>query len=469
MSMAALLARRARGLTRHFSGSAWPRIDAASVLDDASAAAFRRDGAVKLAGLASPRWVKALRAAAEKNLADPGPLCDEHAQAAGTGGRFHDDQFLWTRHDTFREWVQESGVAAVAARAMGSRTAHIFYDQLFVKEPGTVAPTPWHNDTSYWHLRGDMICSVWVALDDVPAERGLGYVRGSHRSKLVHRVTNFSGDDHSDRNTYDGAAELPPVPEVTEEDEVLRWDMAAGDALLFNSYALHGAPGNPSTTSARRRGYATRWCGDDVVYEDRPGTMHKGWKENGFDNGLADGAPIACALHPDCARPRKQAQAPRARKFSTWCADRQAKAAVDIEAAGTALGLDFYEFSFVDVFGAQRSKLVPASRVAEMATDGAGFAGFAAWLDQDPSSGDVLAMPDASSLTQLPWNPRVGYLACDLVWQGAYLDHAPRNALRAMLRKLGDRGLTLKTGVECEFFLLDPTTGAVADCVEINP
>ena len=167
MSMAALLARRARGvrahgvsargltprLLRHSSGSAWPRIDAASVVDDATAAAFRRDGAVKLEALASPRWVEALRAAAERNLADPGPLCDEHAQAAGTGGRFHDDQFLWTRHDTFRDWVQESGVAAVAARAMGSETAHIFYDQLFVKEPGTVlrenqrftarAPTHW--------------------------------------------------------------------------------------------------------------------------------------------------------------------------------------------------------------------------------------------------------------------------------------------------------------------------------------
>merc|ERR1712091_131526 len=77
-------------------------------------------------------------------------------------------------------------------------------------------------------------------------------------------------------------------------------------------------------------------------------------------------------------------------------------------------------------------------------------------------------MPDASTLTQLPWNPRVGYLACDLVWQGDYLDHAPRNALRAMLRKLGDRGLTLKTGVECEFFLVDPTTGAVADALDAS-
>ena len=98
---------------------------------------------------------------------------------------------------------------------------------------------------------------------------------------------------------------------MTDDDEVLRWDMQPGDALLFNSYALHGAPGNPSTTSARRRGYATRWCGDDVRYEDRPGTMNAGWVAAGFDNGLADGAPIACALHPDCARPRKHAQGPR--------------------------------------------------------------------------------------------------------------------------------------------------------------
>ena len=126
-------------------------------------------------------------------------------------------------------------------------------DSLVDLRTGTVAPTPWHNDTSYWHLRGDMICSVWVALDDVPAERGLGYVRGSHRSKLVHRVTNFSGDDHSDRNTYDGAAELPPVPDVTEEDEVLRWDMQPGDALLFNLRAFARALGNPADVRAPAR------------------------------------------------------------------------------------------------------------------------------------------------------------------------------------------------------------------------
>ena len=306
MSMAALLARRARGLTRHFSGSAWPRIDAASVVDDATAAAFRRDGAVKLAGLASPRWVEALRVAAEKNLADPGPLCDEHAQAAGTGGRFHDDQFLWRRHSAAHEYVLHSGIGALAARAMGSRTAHILYDQLFVKEPGTAAPTPWHNDTSYWHIKGEQVCSVWLALDEVPRERGLSYVAGSHRWQLLHRVTNFSGGAHSDRNVYDDAETLPPVPDVdagvaSGEYELLSWDMLPGDVLLFYSAMLHGAPGVPADSPHRRRGYATRWCGDDIVFDDRPGTMHTGWKAKGFDCALLPGDPIACALHPNVA------------------------------------------------------------------------------------------------------------------------------------------------------------------------
>jgi len=174
-----------------------------------------------------------------------------------------------------------------------------------VKEPGTAATTPWHNDTSYWHLRGEQVCSVWLALDEVPRERGLSYVKASHRWRLVHRVTNFSGDAHSKRNVYEGAgAELPPVPDVDAaiaagDCELLSWDMEAGDVLLFYSAMLHGAPGVPADSPRRRRGYATRWCGDDVVFDDRPGTMHTGWKAAGFDCGLRAGEPIGCALHPD--------------------------------------------------------------------------------------------------------------------------------------------------------------------------
>ena len=55
-------------------------------------------------------------------------------------------------------------------------------------------------------------------------------------------------------------------------------------------------------------------------------------------------------------------------------------------------GLRHLLFSFTDLFGVQRAKLVPAAAVAELAASGAGFAGFAAWLDLTPADPDVLAL-----------------------------------------------------------------------------
>ncbi|EOD28928.1 putative glutamine synthetase [Emiliania huxleyi CCMP1516] len=135
-------------------------------------------------------------------------------------------------------------------------------------------------------------------------------------------------------------------------------------------------------------------------------------------------------------------------------------AAAEIAERGAAAGLKFYQFSFVDLFGVQRSKLVPASRVAEIAEGGAGFAGFAAHLDMDPTMGDLLAVPDAATLTPLPWQPEVGWLSCNLVHEDTELAHGPRNVLRSVQAKPAVHGVALKTGVECEFFLLDGSAPA---------
>ena len=53
--------------------------------------------------------------------------------------------------------------------------------------------------------------------------------------------------------------------------------------------------------------------------------------------------------------------------------------------------LRFLLISFTDLFGMQRAKLVPASAIAAMGRDGAGFAGFAAWLDLSPAGAKVIA------------------------------------------------------------------------------
>ena len=101
--------------------SALTRVDPAAVLTDADVERFSKDGAIVLRGVFQP-WVEHLRAGAELNLANPGPLCDEHAAAQGTSGRFHDDQFLWRRHELFKEFVLHSGAGALAARH--ARAAH---------------------------------------------------------------------------------------------------------------------------------------------------------------------------------------------------------------------------------------------------------------------------------------------------------------------------------------------------------
>ena len=98
-----------------------------------------------------------------------------------------------------------------------------------------------------------------------------------------------------------------------------------------------------------------------------------------------------------------------------------------------------------------------------MARDGAGFAGFATWLDLSPADPDMFALPDPASLIQLPWKPEVGWLAADLVMDGKPVEHAPRNTLKRLVARLSEHGLAMKTGVECEFFLIRPDGTAIAD------
>eukprot|EP00967_Tisochrysis_lutea_P043381 scaffold52414_cov33-Tisochrysis_lutea.AAC.2 len=87
----------------------------------------------------------------------------------------------------------------------------------------------------------------------------------------------------------------------------------------------------------------------------------------------------------------------------------------------------------------------PATRHPPRAPDhcrnsvGAGFAGFATHIDMDPTMGDLLAVPDPSTLTPLPWRPEVGWLSCNLVHNGAELDHGPRNVLRKVVDEVRRR------------------------------
>lgn len=126
-------------------------------------------------------------------------------------------------------------------------------------------------------------------------------------------------------------------------------------------------------------------------------------------------------------------------------------------------GIKYFMISFTDLFGGQRAKLVPAQAIADMAEEGAGFAGFATWLDMTPAHPDMLVVPDPSTVIQLPWKPEVAWVAANPVMDGAEVEQAPRNVLRKLVAEAAGMGLRVRTGVEAEFFLLTPEGDKISD------
>ncbi len=123
----------------------------------------------------------------------------------------------------------------------------------------------------------------------------------------------------------------------------------------------------------------------------------------------------------------------------------------------------YFMISYTDLFGGQRAKLVPAQAIADMQQDGAGFAGFATWLDLTPAHPDMLAVPDPSSVIQLPWKPEVAWVAGNCVMEGQDVAQAPRNVLGRLVAEAAEAGMRVKTGIEAEFFLLTPDGGRISD------
>ncbi len=135
----------------------------------------------------------------------------------------------------------------------------------------------------------------------------------------------------------------------------------------------------------------------------------------------------------------------------------------DLAAFAAENGVKYFMISFTDLFGGQRAKLVPAQAIADMQEEGAGFAGFATWLDMTPAHPDMLAVPDPSSVIQLPWKPEVAWVAANPVMEGEDVAQAPRNVLRRLIDEAAREGMHVKTGIEAEYFLLTPDGAALSD------
>ena len=225
---------------------------------------YRAHGVTHVRSVLSPEWIARLAEATDQALASS-PEDAEIYEGTRDKPLSYGELQVWKRLETFREAVHEGSLARLAAELMGSESARFYYDQLLVKEPGSERRTPWHQDIPYWKVAGSQICSIWLALDPIPGNAALEFVRGS-QTWGEHNPQHFM-DASPYENT--GLTTLPDIESNRDAYDIVSYDLAPGDALIFHAAIVHGAP--PADQSGRRRAWSTRWLGDDAVFADKPG------------------------------------------------------------------------------------------------------------------------------------------------------------------------------------------------------
>jgi ectoine hydroxylase-related dioxygenase (phytanoyl-CoA dioxygenase family) len=247
---------------------------------------YHEDGAICLRGVISQTWIDLLRECTERVLF--GEMINMSRK--GASGEFVGDVNVWATNEDFAKYAFEGPSWQIAKALMRSSSVRLYGDQLFVKQPGSQSPTPWHQDQPYWPVVGEDVCSIWVPMEAVTRETsGLEYVKGSHRWGRRYNPEDFG--EQSVAATRDEENEkIPDFSANRDAFTFLNWDMEPGDCLVHNALTVHGSGGNSSLT-ARRRAISTRWLGDRAYF--RPSAHYQPEMM-----GLEPGAPLHHLMFP---------------------------------------------------------------------------------------------------------------------------------------------------------------------------
>lgn len=243
---------------------------------------YNQDGAVYLPGVFDPQWIAYLVRAFDVARTRPGPNAQDHTIESEPGGYFSDMQ-MYRRVPDFLTFAQTSPVGEIAASLMHSKRINLLHDAIWLKEPGTSRRTPWHHDQPFYCMEGTQMCVVWIPLDPHSHEISLGFLKGSHRLGQRFRPERVNGGWYDGYGDEDGFVAPPPVATHPERYDLMSWDMAVGDCLVFHGLTLHGASGNH--THRQRRAISLVLVGDDAVYVERAQETQPDYKGCGLNPG----------------------------------------------------------------------------------------------------------------------------------------------------------------------------------------
>ena len=119
-------------------------------------------------------------------------------------------------------------------------------------------------------------------------------------------------------------------------------------------------------------------------------------------------------------------------------------------------GVEFIRLWFTDLLGFLKSFAITVEQLEEGLDEGMGFDGSSITGYQDIQESDMIAMPDPSTFTLLPWRPTdhsVAKMFCDVLTpDGEPYAGDPRYILKRAMKKAADMGFTFYVGPELEYF-----------------
>lgn len=176
---------------------------------------------------------------------------------------------VWTQNEALKNLTLHPNIAA-AAKQLAGVPLRLWHDQLLIKKPHNNAATEFHQDQPYWpHRNSANPISCWIALCDVPVERGCMTFIPKSQGRTDLPMQNL-GDAHS---LFEICPDLMWEPRVTIP-------LKAGDCTFHHGRCAHMA--TPNFTDDPRVAYVVIFIDEDARYEHAPHTVTK---DLGMQNG----------------------------------------------------------------------------------------------------------------------------------------------------------------------------------------
>jgi ectoine hydroxylase-related dioxygenase (phytanoyl-CoA dioxygenase family) len=254
------------------------------VVTPEQSAQYRRDGHILVRRVISEEELDHFRPLITSLVDDVARTRDVQFRLHDAGMLFREVTNVWRMNEAIQELVFAKRFARIAAELMGVRGVRLYHDAVLVKDPGG-KPTPWHKDHYYWPLATHHTTKMWMALTDIPPEKGgMRFATGSHHSGSFPEVPISS----SSQELFGRIIHDHRIP-------VAGYTMRAGDATFHSGEVLHSALAN---SSPELREVLTIIYYADGTHVLEPNHEHRRVDLKEFLPGLKGGDLAATALNP---------------------------------------------------------------------------------------------------------------------------------------------------------------------------